>query len=303
MLPVLALLFLAADDGRGEADRLFASGRYDEAASAYVQLLQASPNDLGLLERAGDSYLAQNRAALAIPFFKHALALSPNDLGAARQLATAFSAINEFGQAEPLLAHVAQLDSSDAVTWFRLGVLLYMRGAYPAAIEDLDRGLALGFAGRGLSARDSAQYQNRAEVVRAVAQVEMGRPEEAAKELPKLIGRPENAGDLTLRFSWVELLYDAGRYEEAIQQVDVALAASPENASGHFWRARILHQQQRIPEAIAEAEKARDLSPESPGPRGLLVRLYQNVGRAADAGREVEWLRAHEAPSAGPVAP
>jgi tetratricopeptide (TPR) repeat protein len=162
MSPVLALLFLAADDGRGDADRLFASGRYDEAANAYVRLLQTSPNDLGLLERAGNSYLAENRPALAVPFFKCALALSPNYLDAARQLATAFSAINELGEAQSLLAHVAQLDPADAVTWFRLGVLMYMRGAYPAAVEDLDRSLALGFAGRGLSGRDSAQYQNRA---------------------------------------------------------------------------------------------------------------------------------------------
>jgi tetratricopeptide (TPR) repeat protein len=298
MLPVLALLFLAADNGRVEADHLFESGRYDEAASAYVQLLQTSPNDLALLERAGNSYLARNRASLAIPFFKRALALSPNDLEAARQLATAFSAIKEFGEAQSLLAHVAQLDPADTVTWFRLGVLMYMKGAYPAAVEDLDRALGLGFAGRGLSGPDSAQYENRAEVVRAVAQVEMGRPEEAAKVLPKLIARPENAGDLTLRFSWVELLYDAGRYEEALRQADIALEAHPENASAHFWRARILHQQDQVPEAIVEAEKARDLSPESPGPRSLLVRLYPKVGRAADAGREVEWLRAHEAAAA-----
>lgn len=300
MLPVLALLFLAAD-GRGEADNLFASGRYDEAARAYVQLLQTSPNDLGLLERAGNSYLAQNQAALAIPFFKRALVVSPNDLEAARQLATALSATNEFGEAQSVLEHVAQLDPADAVTWFRLGVLMYMRGSYPVAVEDLDRALALGFAGRGLSGGDSAQYQNRAEVVRAVAQVEMGRPEVATKELPKLMARPENAGDLTLRFSWVEVLYDAGRYGEAIQQVDLALAAHPENASGHFWRARILYQQQQVPEAIAEAEKARDLSPESLGPRGLLVRLYQKVGRAADAGHEAEWLRTHDTAAAEPA--
>jgi tetratricopeptide (TPR) repeat protein len=300
MLPALALLFLAAD-GRGEADRLFASGRYDEASRAYVQLLQTSPNDLGLLERAGNSYLAQNQAALAIPFFKRALAVSPNDLEAARQLATALSATNEFGEAQSVLEHVAQSDPADAVTWFRLGVLMYMRGSYPVAVEDLDRALALGFAGRGLSGRDSAQYQNRAEVVRAVAQVEMGRPEVATKELPKLMARPENAGDLTLRFSWVEVLYDAGRYGEAIQQVDLALAAHPENASGHFWRARILYQQQQVPEAIAEAEKARDLSPESLGPRSLLVRLYQKVGRAADAGHEAEWLRTHDTAAAEPA--
>jgi tetratricopeptide (TPR) repeat protein len=296
MLPVLALLFLAADNGRGAADNLLASGRYEEAANAYVQLLQTSPNDLGLLERAGDSYLGQNRPLLAIPFFQRALALSPNDLEAARQLATAYSATNEFGKAESLLAHVAQLDAADAVTWFRLGVLKYMRGSYPGAVEDLDRALTLGFAGR-----DSAQYQNRAEVVRAVAQAEMGRAEEASKELPKLMARPENAGDLTLRFSWVELLYEAGRYQEAIQQVDLALAAHPENASGHFWRARILYQQQQVPGAIAEAEKARDLSPESLGPRSLLVRLYQKVGRIADAGREAEWLRTHDTAAAEPA--
>lgn len=301
MLPVVALLFLAADNGRANADRLFQSGRYDEAAGAYVRLLESSPNDLGLLARAGNSYLAQNRPALAIPFFKRALALSPNDLDAARQLATAFSTTNEFGEAQSLLAHVAQLDPSDAVTWFRLGVLLYMKGSYPGAVDDLDRALALGFAGRGLSVRDSAQYQNRAEVVRAVAQVEMGEPEEPTKDIPKLMARPENAGDLTLRLSWVELLYDAGRYEDAKQQVDLALTASPQNASAHFWRARILHQQEQIPEAIAEAEKARDLSPASLGPHGLLVRLYQKMGRAADAGREAEWLRTHDTAAAEPA--
>src|SRR5579862_2314190 len=189
MLAVFALLFLAADNGRVEADRLFAAGHYDEAASAYVQLLQTNPNDLGLLRSAGDSYAAENRPALAIPYFKRALAVSPDDLASARQLAVAYSAINQNFDAQSLLAHVAELDPTDAVTWYRLGVVTYMTGFFPAALDDLDRALKLGFSGRGLSARDASQFQNRAETVRAITLVEMGRPEEAARVLPDLIAK------------------------------------------------------------------------------------------------------------------
>ncbi|SRR5579872_1441604 len=292
----LALLFLAGSVGRGEADHLYALGHYEEAANAYLELLRTNPNDVTLLEATGNSLLSLGRPRQAIPFYQRALRFAPSDLELARRLAAAFVEINEFGQAHSLLTRLTQADPADALSWYRLGLLMYQNGYYPAAIDGLDHAITLGFMGA-----EAAQYRNRAQGVRAIALVEAGRRDEAVRELPTLLARRENANDLDLRLSYVRLLYEAGSYGEAIKQADIALATGPENAAVHFWRARILLQEEKIPEALVEAERARGLSPDSPAPRNLLVRLYRSLGRTEDGAREAEWLRVHEAKTGEPV--
>jgi len=295
MQAVLVLLFLMSGVGRRDADRLLASGDYQSAANAYLQLLEVNPNDPALLEGAGRSFLALNRPDRAIPFLQRELTISPQNLAAARQLAAAFVEVNQFGIARDLLTWLTERDPSDAVSWYRLGLLMYKNGYYGAAIKELNSAIA-GL----LSGPEAGPYRNRAEVIRAIAFVEAGLSDAAGKTLPGLLARTENAADLDLRLSYVRLLYESGRYDEAMRQTEAALAVKSTNAAVHFWRARILHQQQQIPQAVAEGEIARGLSPESPAPRNLLVRLYRKLGRMEDAARETEWLRVHEAAAGEP---
>jgi tetratricopeptide (TPR) repeat protein len=294
MFALFALLLMAPSGTRAEADALFQAGRYRDAALSYAALLRQTPGDTGLLDALGQTLREMRQPRAAIPYFQREVALDPANRVAARSLAAALQEANALEDARRLLMQLVHTDPEDAESWYLLGLLMYRNGYYSAAIEDLDQALARG-PGGGIS-----QYRNRAESIRAISLLQAGRAAEAREALPKLLEKPGNAADLDLLLAYARVLYEDGRYADAMKQTDLAAAANPANASAHFWRARISQQQGLIAQAIGEAERSRDLAPDSPAPRSLLVRLYQRSGRAADAAREADWLRLHEARAAAP---
>jgi protein O-GlcNAc transferase len=294
MFALFALFLMAASDTHADADALFQAGRYQEAAQSYAALLRRTPGDAGLLDALGQTLRKMRQPRAAIPFFQREVALDPANRVAARSLAAAFQDANSVEDARRLLVQLTSTDPEDAESWYLLGLLMYQNGYYSAAIEDLDQALARGRGG-GIS-----QYRDRAESIRAISLLEAGRSGEAREALPRLLEKPGSAADLDLLLAYARVLYEDGRYADAMKQTDLAMAANPANASAHFWRARISRQQGLIAQAIGEAERSRDLAPDSPAPRSLLVRLYQKSGRAAEAAREADWLRLHEAQASAP---
>jgi len=291
VLLTFAIIARAAGGTRADADALFQSGRYKEAADSYLALLRASPSDPALLDAMGQTLRQMHLSRSAVPFFQREFALNPANRGAGRSLAVALAESDAPDEARRVLDQLTSSDPADAQSWYLMGVLSYQSGYYTAAIDQFDRCLKPGGA---------PPFKNRAEVLRAVALVEAGRPAEAAVVIPKLLAQPENAKNLDLYLGYASVLYESGRYTEALKQTDLALAVNPDNASAHFWRARIFQQQDQIAAAIGEAERARQLGPDSPAPRSLLVRLYLKSGRTEDAERETAWLREREAKAATP---
>ena len=287
MLAFAVMVLIAANPDRAAADALFSAGRYPEAALGYIALLRQAPTDPDLLDAAGRSLLALGAPQRAIPFFEREVALRPQQLEALRSLSEALLGAGRFDEAHRLLERLTAANSLDTVSWARLGTLLYRNGYYPGAIDAFDRALHAKAAFPGNT--------NAIEVLRAIALVETGSTAEAGAVLPGLLARPENTANLDLLLSSVRLLYETGRYQEALRQSDRALAAGPANAAVHLWRARLFHEEDRLPEAVVEAERARELAPSSPAPRSLLVRLYEHAGRGDDAEREAAWLRNNQA--------
>ena len=273
---------------RASADRLFERGRYPEAADTYIALLRLHPRDEGLLEAMGQTMRRLQRPQLALRYFRQELEVQPTNRAALRLLGATLQECNILDQGRSVLVELTKSEPEVSINWYHLGMLMYQNGYYPAAIDAFNRALAKKF-----------EESNRAEVVRAVSLLQAGRSSEASRVIPKLLTRPENAKNLDLLLSYVQILCEDGKYGEALKQDAVALGSAPANANAHFWRARIFQQQNRIAEAIQEAEQARNLSPSSPSPRNLLVRLYFKQGRAADASREANWLRRSEAAANG----
>jgi predicted Zn-dependent protease len=290
IITVLLAVFLLAEVGtRADADALFQRGQYEEAGQIYLALLRDSPRDTGLLDAMGQTLRRVHQPRTAAAFFQREIALDPANRAAQRSLAATFEEGNAPEEAARVLAKLTSSDPADGESWYLSGMLSYQGGYYVAAIEQFDRAL-----------KTNGPYKNSAEIRRAVSLVEAGRTGEASEVLPKLLARPENANNLDLLLAYARLLYEDGRYDEAMKQAELATTASPANAAAHFWRARIFLQRNQVAEAIDEAERARELGPDSPAPRSLLVRLYQKAGRTAEAGRESAWLREREAHAANP---
>jgi tetratricopeptide (TPR) repeat protein len=293
ILRVLSSLLLALIPGDAsgtlaDADRLFQTGRYEQAADAYFALLRQSPRDPKLLDSMGHTVWKMGRPDAAARFFSEEVAVSPANREAQRSLGAVLQEANMFEQGRALLETLTRSEPGVAMNWYRLGLLWYQNGYYPAAIQALDRALEL-----------TIPEKNNAELVRAMCLLQGGRAAEAAREIPRLLAMPENARNLDLLLSHVQLLVEQGNYKDALNRDTEALQVDRTNANAHFWRARILLQENQLAEAVKEAEQARDLSPNSPSPRNLLVRLYRKAGRAEDADREAAWLRRAEAAANG----
>lgn len=282
-------MLLAFATTRADADALFQSGRFNEAAQAYTALLTQSPRDPDLLDALGQTLLRMHQPRAAAAVFQREMGLGPSNR-ALHSMAAAFQEGNALEEGQRLLAQLTAADPTDGESWYRLGLLMYQNGYFSAAIDNMDRALRL----------DLGPYRNRAEETRAISMLETGRLEEAGSALSKLLAQPANASNLELLLAHARLLYEKGNYADALKEADLAMAADPDNAAAHLWRARIFQQQGRAAEAVSEAERARDLAPASPAPRNLLVRLYLRTGHAPEAAKEADWLRVHEAQAAIP---
>ncbi len=153
---VLGLLAASADSTAG--DRLYAEGRFADAARVYRELLRESPRDVKLLLRLGTteyqmglfagaeaefrkaiaiapalepvqvglgvSLLSLDRSREAIPFLEKAVASAPADRMALRALGHAYQKENDLFRGEPILKSLVAADPNDAESWYYLGALL-----------------------------------------------------------------------------------------------------------------------------------------------------------------------------------
>lgn len=267
------------------ADRLLATGEFQEAESRYREAMGTEPR----LDRALIG-LARCRMALghpqeALPFLNQVLARNPGDRGARRELGHAFAAGNIFPRAEQILRELIETDPNDRESFFYLGSLMYQAAYYNAALLYLNR---------SSETNADAVRQMKTEVYRTVCLSRVGRNQEAEAAFQKLSVEPGARKEPDLLLVYAELLDETGRPEQGLKQVDDALRLNPSLAMGYFWRARLLLHLKRLPEAAAAAERSVELLPQLPFPRNLLVRIYQSLGRPADAVRQADWLRLYE---------
>jgi len=95
----------------------------------------------------------------------------------------------------------------------------------------------------------------------------------------------------TPNFGLVWILYNARRYEEAIQESRTALALQPDNGSALRNYGIVLIFNHQANEAIPVLEKAAAVTNRTPGVIGFLVWAYAHAGRRADALRLLDELK------------
>ena len=120
------------------------------------------------------------------------------------------------------------------------------------------------------------------------ALAQAGRNSEAADVLRQAEARwPGRRPELRLRI--VQLLYTAGRDEEALAAVDALLAAEPASGPAHLYRGLLLRRMDPAPEVQAQAEqefqRAAELAP-ALRPETLLLRALARLERGDDGDAE-----------------
>ena len=88
-------------------------------------------------------------------------------------------------------------------------------------------------------------------------------------------------------------------FRDAVRKLDQAIAGLTRRLSRRAMRLRASTGNGRCrPKRSERAKSSERLTPNDHGLRRNLIQLYGQVQRLADAEREIEWLAAHESPSA-----
>lgn len=163
--------------------------------------------------------------------------------------------------------------------------LSYENGRYGVALKPLEQALELA---------PDAPWALKAKIYRAVCLEKLGNRSDAEAAMQALSREPGVGNDVDLQLAYVELLYDTGRFDDALKRVDTLIAAVPNLPLAYFWRAKALLQLHRTAEAATAAEESVRLLPDAPLGHNLVLRIYQMQGRTKEAAEQAEWLRDYE---------
>ncbi len=292
--------------------------RFEEAKQLYRARAETDADDPQQQFAAGKFFLLAGDPGEAVKGFRAALKLDPS-LPAQIYLAQALAAKGDSQSAEDILKEIpngdpqydaaqrllAQIElmstkaggsetapasgpaenNSAAQTAFLEGQVMYQTKNYVNALPRLEQALQLD---------PRATWATQAQSYRAICLEKLGRVAEAEAAMRALAGNEPAARDVDLQLAFAELLYQTGRPEQALKQVDDLIAAVPKSATAYFWQAKLLLQLHRVDEAALAAEESVRLEPEAPAAHNLLIGIYQMQGRTKEAAEQAKWLRDYE---------
>jgi tetratricopeptide (TPR) repeat protein len=203
---------------------------------------------------------AENRRDLdaAVVAFRKAADLAPSAGVVFFRLGDAYMQKREYGEALPPLKRAAELIPDSVPVHQLLGFALLAEGYALEAIPHLDMVHEHGALG--------------------IAQLQAGKPSEAAANLQTALAKNPNDPDLLLYLSRAEAALSA-------QALDRLLSEFPNTARGHQALGQNFYATKMFPEAIQEYQQALALRPDLPGLRIELGEVY-----AASS----EWQEAEE---------
>ena len=179
-------------------------------------------------------------------------------------LGAIFNALDHFEEAETHLRRAIALNPQEKGAHFNLGKALYEQARYEEALE----------AAR--VAVDQRPDFALAHVALGVVCAALSRFEETETHLRRAIALdPEKGRDACLNLG--DVLYNQGRYEEALDVTRIAIEQAPDLFEAHFNLGAILEELGRYEEAIDALEQAAALAPTSSQAAGLYFRMGQTA--------------------------
>jgi Flp pilus assembly protein TadD len=185
-------------------------------------------------------------------------------------------------EAEALLTELATAYPQEVENWYLLGEVLYRVGLFERARLSFERVVALN------------PKNTTARVRLAVSIAKTGTLEAGERACRELLLNPSVPPNVDLLMSYVQLLVESGRAEQALPYADQAAKLWPEDSVVRSWRARVWLALGKFGDAEREASQAASLAPQSPVPHATLLRIYRAQSKTAEIAREAAWFRDHE---------
>jgi len=205
------------------AEVLIQAGRLDEAIAHYRRALEITPNDSRIFNNLGDALVRQGRFDEAITEFRQALAIDPNAAGVHGNVGNVLAGQQRFREAMWHYQQALRINPDSAETHHRLATLWLAQGQTEPALAHW---------------REAVRLQpDSVPLLLQVAWVLATSPEAAvrngghavalAERAARLVGTPTPAVLDVLAAAYAE----AGRFPEAAQTVQQALALLPEQTN------------------------------------------------------------------------
>jgi tetratricopeptide (TPR) repeat protein len=299
---------------RGEALRLYAAGRYQEALPLLDAVLRRKPNDLDLLNKRGCVYLRMNQPARALPDFDRATRYSPFLDIDEQQLGRQVAPDVPF----PLTANPYLSPQLLPSPFTNRGIALLMLGRDDEALADFRHaidlrrayplswgraaGLASDYCGLGqayhhkgddalaLDAFDTAVRYNPNDpngfVGRGEALAGLGRADEAVASYNQALRLdPNHARAYGFRASALER---SGRPDAALADFETAIRLDPGWSIVRRMRGALLSRLERHEQALADFTEAIRLDPADAAAYKDRGGVYNRLGDPAKALRDLD---------------
>ena len=260
---------------RGRPDQAFkllsrVHDRSPETAQALTDTAQA------ILASTGDLY-EHGKGTAARRLLQRSLSLKPDQPRAAKMLAAIYLASGDANPGIALLRKSAELDPTDFRPWFALGSAFREQGDFTESAQAFAQAL-----GRSPPAAETRE----ALAGRVGVLLDANQPELAADDLSRLNREaPDDPEALALA---ARLAHDQGRFDEAAELAERALAADPANRDARLVRARVRFLRRQGWLAIEDLETELASKPDDLAAVQLLALAQRSVGRDQDAAASQE---------------
>ncbi len=218
----------------------------------------------------------QRRPAESLAEYTAAARLRPPSAADLTIVASDYILLKDYPDAERWLLRATSQDPTDAQLWYLLGRTRYMEDHAAAAVQAFTQCLKLH--------PDDA----RAEYNLGLAYERLDQPEKAAAAYRTAILWQQIAGirDSQPYLDLGKLLLAQRHPEQALDPLEKAAAAGPENPLAQQELGAAYEALGRFAEAVAPLRRAADLAPTAEQPHFLLGRVLRHLGRTDDAKAE-----------------
>ncbi|MBL9096635.1 MAG: tetratricopeptide repeat protein [Alphaproteobacteria bacterium] len=247
-------------------------GRFEEAAEAYVNALRHNARFVDALVGQGGALTSLGKLDEAAAAYERARRLQPRQAAGAIGLATIATRRHDLDAAEHLLREALLVEPKNPAALYNLGMTY-------AKIGD-------GEAARPLIALAVASRPGRADMLTGLGYALQisGRTTDAIAHYRQAIAL--NPMYLAAYENLARLLWQIGKQQEYIADLDAAIVRHPDRPELHISRANLLGLAKRHEEALGAFARAHALNAESPVPIDGMARMTMELGEIA---RALDW--------------
>jgi tetratricopeptide (TPR) repeat protein len=262
--PSIALPMLVAQESIEErairAEQFEHEGKWDDAESAYREILKIDPQSIAALNRLGAIEVQRGRFEAGIQYYKQALAFNPSEFATNLNLGIAYIKRKDYETAVPPLERAAQAAPENFQVQELLGGALVGRNDFSRAVTRLEKASEL-------NPNDLATLYL------------LERSYLATKQFEKALRTFERLESLDPGSPWVRILRGQaedglGNYQNAVEDFEVARRQLPRDATVRFSLGFMYWKLHRFAEAEAEIKEAVKLDTEFEEAKYYLADTY-----------------------------